>query len=162
MAEYYRYLWLSTWPAVIAVILVWLFVLCRLAGKARRTWRRERDAWGFLVLLGKSMVWIGVVAGCTAMFVMNDADWFRQPASCQGTVLSKEAVGGRYSFQIGAAGRKADGKGAGAVRELFLDQTTYRLLSVGERVSVVYLPVAKETVSLRILAAGRDLVYKSP
>ncbi|KLU60404.1 hypothetical protein CEB3_c32550 [Peptococcaceae bacterium CEB3] len=154
MAEYYRYLWLSTWPAVISLILVWLFVLFRLTGKARHTWRWERDAWGFLVLLGKSLVWIGVLAGCTAMFAMNDADWFRQPASCRGTVLSKEAAAGRYSVQIKEGEGKTDGKGP--VLDLFLDPASYRLLSGGERVEAVYLPVAKETVFLRILGPVKE------
>lgn len=154
MAEYYRYLWIRTWPAVIFLVLIWIFVVFRFAGKTRNMWRFERDAWGFLVLFSKGILWAAVLAAGTAMFILNEADWFAQPAACEGVIQSKEAVQGHCVFWVDE-GKSKETEG-NVVAEFSIDPVSYRLLSVGERVRLIYLPVRKETVSLQVLAPSPD------
>ena len=54
MLEYYSYLWITTWPNLIGLILIWGLVLTRLGWKYIVTWRYAHDAWGFLLLAGKT------------------------------------------------------------------------------------------------------------
>lgn len=150
MAEYYRYLWIRTWPAVTSLVLLWIFVVLRFGWKTRYTWRFERDAWGFLVLFSKGLVWAAVLAAGTFMFVRNEADWFAKPASYEGVIRSKEAENGHYLFRLDEG--KSNMHPGGGSEELAIDPVSYQLITVGEHVKVIYLPVRKETVSLQVLA----------
>ena len=79
MLEYYGYLWSTTWPNLIGLILIGALVLSRLVWKYVSTWRYAHDAWGFLLLVGKTFIWIVVLGIYTKLLFFSQPDWSSQP-----------------------------------------------------------------------------------
>jgi len=143
MLDYYGYLVRTTWPALLVLFLLWLFALWRLKAAVQRTWRLERDAWGFLVLAAKLVIWIGVLAIYSRMFYLGNQDWFERPAAIQGQITEKEydPGAGLYTLKV------SDGS---LTQNLAIDAGGFAVLQVGQRVSVRYLPRRREIIDCEV------------
>ncbi|MHB1652082.1 MAG: hypothetical protein ACYCVD_06335 [Desulfitobacteriaceae bacterium] len=167
MAEYYRYLWLTTWPVLVSFVSLWLFVLVRFAWKARNTWGQERDVWGLFVLFGKGILWVGVLAVYTVMFTHAEGDWFSKPAMIQGVIQGKAFEEGRYIIRVETRGNLVEAsrnwvvsRAVGSLfksyflmqdRWVYVDFQAYKALSLGDAVKVTCLPIRREALSCQVL-----------
>ncbi|MDQ7096204.1 hypothetical protein REC12_21645 [Desulfosporosinus sp. PR] len=139
MVDYYRYLWSTTWPNMVVLILIWIFVLFRIGGKVLRTFRYERDAWGFLVLFGKTVLLAGVLGIYTQLLFSSQPDWLAQPGFLQGLVQGKtfDSTSGTYSLEVRSGSEQ---------QQLYVDKNIYENLKLEDQVKLMYLPVRKEVV----------------
>lgn len=144
MIDYYGYLWSTTWPNVIVLFLIWGVVLSRLGWKALDTWRYARDAWGFLVLAGKVLVWVGVLAIYTKLFFLSQPDWLAQPGFIQGLVQGKAYDSGSRAYVL-------DVRSGSEQKQFYVDHNVYELIKVEDQVKLMYLPVRREVVSCEVV-----------
>ncbi|HEY8910307.1 MAG TPA: hypothetical protein VIM51_08510 [Desulfosporosinus sp.] len=144
MVDYYRYLWSTTWPNLIVLFSIGGFVLFRLGWKFVGVWRYERDAWGFLLLAGKTLIWIGVLASYTELLLFSQPDWFAQPSFMQGSVLEKTYDSGLRSYSLKI-------RNASEQRQFYIDRNTYEQLKVEDQVKLMYLPVRREVVRCELV-----------
>ena len=145
MLNYYYYLLRTTWPALLVLFLLALFSLWRLTAAIHRTWHRERDAWGFLVLGTKIVAWSCVLGIYAWMFYLGHQDWFSRPAVLQGQVVEKEHHLGDRVYTV----KVSDGSKA---QNLAIDESGFDALQVGQRVIVRYLPQRREIIDCEVLA----------
>jgi len=144
MADYYCYLWSTTWPNLIVLFLIWGVILTRLGWKFVVTWRYERDAWGFLLLTGKTLIWVGVLGVYTKLLLFSQPDWFAQPSYIQGAVLEKgyDSKLGSYILEVHNGSEQ---------RQFYIDQNVYKQLKVKDQVKLMYLPVRREVVRCELM-----------
>jgi len=107
-------------------------------------WRYERDAWGFLLLAGKTLIWIGVLASYTELLLFSQPDWFAQPSFMQGSVLEKTYDSGLRSYSLKI-------RNASEQRQFYIDRNTYEQLKVEDQVKLMYLPVRREVVRCELV-----------
>jgi hypothetical protein len=146
MSEYYRYLWRSTWPNLVVLALIWVLVLSRLIWKSRKTWLSAHHVWGFLLLSGKVLVWLFVLAVFTKLLLFSQPDWFAKPGMIQGTIAAK-------SFDAGSNAYFLDIKDGSVQKKLYIDKNAYEQLKVKDQVKILYLPVRREVISCEILGS---------
>lgn len=146
MLEYYCYLWSTTWPYLVVVFLIWTVVLSRLVWKCVDTWRYAHDAWGFLLLAGKMIIWIGVLAVYTELLFFSQPDWFSQPGYIQGSVEGKayDSASKTYILNIRS----------GPVQNQFnVDNYVYEYLNIDDQVRLMYLPIRREVVRCEVVGS---------
>ena len=144
MADYYRYLWSTTWPNLIVLFLIWGVVFFRLGWKFVNSWRYERDAWGFLLLTGKTLIWVGVLGIYTELLLFSQPDWLAQPSFIQGSVLEKAYESGLRSYVLEV---RSDSE----PKRFYIDQKVYEQLKVEDQVKLMYLPVRREVVRCELV-----------
>ena len=144
MLEYYGYLWSTTWPNLVALIIIWALVLSRLVGKYIGTWRYARDAWGFLLLAGKTVLWIVVLGVYTKLLFFSQPDWLSQPGYILGSVAVKTYDSKARSYVLDVR--------TGSERNLlYIDQNVYEHLKIEDQVKLLYLPVRREVVRCELV-----------
>ena len=146
MADYYRYLWSTTWPNVIILLLIWGVVLSRLAWKILKTWRYEHDAWGFLLLTGKTIIWVGVLGIYTQLLFSAQPDWLAQPGYIQGSVQEKSYISALRSYVL-------DIRSGSEQKQFYVDQNVYQQIKVEDQVRLMYLPGRREVVRCELVGS---------
>ena len=139
MLEYYSYLWSTTWPNLIVLLLIWVMVLSRLGWKFVKTWRLAHDAWGFLLLTGKAVIWVGVLGVYTELLLLSQSDWFDRPGLIQGSVQGK-------SYDIGSSLYSLDLSSGSEQEQFYVDKIVYEALNVDDEVKLMYLPIRREVI----------------
>lgn len=136
MLDYYYYLWSTTWPYLVVLFLLLLLLLAKLYRQLRRTWRYERDAWGFIVLAAKAALIIGVILIYGYMLLWPHRDWGEQPASFAGIIETIETEDGKkYYIEV----RNED-----ELQSFELELENGEWLEVGEYLELYYLPHTKK------------------
>lgn len=145
MLVYYSYLWSTTWPNLIVLFLIWGFVLSRLGWKILKTWRYAHNTWGFLLLTGKVLIWAGVLAIYTELFLFSQPDWLAQPGYILGAVQKKtyDSGSGSYVLEVRSG---ADQK------QFYVDKNVYDQLMVQDQVKLMYLPTRREVVRCELVS----------
>ena len=146
MADYYRYLWSTTWPNLIVIILIWSVVLSRLVWKFVGTWRYAHDAWGFLLLAGKALIWLGVLVIYTELLFFPQPDWLSQPGFIQGSVQGKAYDSGSRSYVL-------DVRTGSVQNQFYVDHNVYEQLNLEDHVRLMYLPVRREVVRCELVGS---------
>ena len=144
MADYYRYLWSTTWPNLIVLFLIWAGVLIRLVWKFAETWRYAHDAWGFLMVAGKTLIWIGILGIYTELLFFSQPDWLAKPGYIQGSVQGK-------AFDPGSGSYVVDVRSGSVQNQFFVDHNVYEQLNIEDHVSLMYLPVRREVVRCELV-----------
>ena len=144
MADYYYYLWSTTWPNLSLLFLIWGVILTRLVWNFVNTWRYERDVWGFLLLSGKTLIWVGVLGIYTKLLLFSQPDWFAQPNYIQGSVSKKGYDSGLGSYIL-------EVRNGSEQRQFYIDQNVYDQLKVEDQVKLMYLPVRREVVRCELM-----------
>ncbi|WP_407307374.1 hypothetical protein [Desulfosporosinus sp. SB140] len=139
MVDYYHYLWSTTWPNMVVLILIWAFVLFRIGWKVQKTFRSERDAWGFLVLFGKTVILVSILGIYTQLLFLSQPDWLLQPGYLQGLVQGKtyDSVSRSYCLEVRTGSEQ---------KQLYVDEVVYEKLKLDDQVKLMYLPVRKEVI----------------
>ena len=146
MLDYYSYLWSTTWPNLIVLFLIWGVVLSRLVWKFVGTWRYARDAWGFLVLAVKAIVWAGVLVVYTKLLFSSQPDWLAQPGFIQGSVQGKAYDSGSRSYVL-------EVRSGSEQKQFHVDQNVYAQIKVEDQVKLMYLPVRREVVRCELVGS---------
>ena len=146
MADYYRYLWSTTWPYLSVLFLIWVAVLSRLVWKFMGTWRYARDAWGFLLLAGRAIIWIGVLGIYTNLLFFSQPDWLSQPGYIIGSVEGKTYDTGSRSYVI-------DVRSGSVQNQFYVDHNVYKQLNIEDQVKLMYLPVRREVVRCELVGS---------
>lgn len=143
MLEYYSYLWSTTWPNLIVLLLIWVIVLFGLGWKFLDTWRFAHDAWGFLLLAVKTFIWAGVLVVYTKLLLFSQPDWFDRPGQIQGSVQGKAYDSGLSLYILDLR--------IGSEHEYFyIDQNVYEKVNVDDQVKLMYLPTRREVIRCEI------------
>lgn len=103
------------------------------------TWRNEHDAWGFIVLAGKTLLWVGLLGIYIDLLLLSQPDWFAQPGIMQGTVLEKAYDSGSRSYIL-------EVRNGSELKQLFIDRDLYAQLKLNDQVELIYLPIRREVV----------------
>ncbi|MDR3541351.1 MAG: hypothetical protein P4L69_10355 [Desulfosporosinus sp.] len=146
MIDYYRYLWSTTWPNMLVLLLIWGLVLSRLSWKILKTWRCENCAWGFLLLTGKTFVWVGVLGIYTQLLFFSQPDWLTQPGFIQGSVQEKAYDSGLKSYVL-------DVRSGSEQKQFYVDQNVYQQIKVEDQVRLMYLPERREVVRCELVGS---------
>ena len=144
MIDYYGYLWSTTWPNMVVLFLIWGVVLSRLGWKILGTWRHAHDAWGFLLLTGKVLIWAGVLVIYTKLLFLSQPDWLAQPGYIQGSVQAKAYDSGARSYVL-------DVRSGSEQKQLYIDQNVYEKIKLEDQVKLLYLPVRREVVRCELV-----------
>ena len=139
MAEYYLYLWSTTWPNVILLVCVFVFIIGRLVGKCSAIVRYARDAWGFMSLSVKVVILLAVLGAYTQLFIRTEPDWLSRPGSLQGQVASKTYDSVSRTYNLGVRSGPTEG-------QFFIDKTAYDALNLNDKVKITYLPYRKDVI----------------
>lgn len=146
MADYYRYLWSTTWPYLIVLLLIWVIVLSRLSWKFINTWRYARDAWGFLLWAIRASIWVVVLGAYTELLLFSQPDWFHEPGIIQGSVQGK-------SFDSGSSSYVVDIRSGTQRKQFYVDYYVYEHLKVDDQVKFTYLPTRREVVRCELMGS---------
>jgi hypothetical protein len=146
MLEYYSYLWSTTWPNLIVLFLIWAVVLSRLVWKFVGTWRYAHDAWGFLLLAGKALIWLGVLGIYTELLFFSQPDWLSQPGFIQGSVQGKAYDSGSGTYVL-------DVRTGSVQNQFYVDHNVYEQLNIEDQVRLMYLPVRREVVRCELVGS---------
>lgn len=146
MLEYYSYLWRTTWPNLSVLFLIWALVLSRLVWKFVVTWRYARDAWGFFLMTGKALIWLGVLGVYTELLFFSQPDWLAQPGSIQGSVQGKAFDPGSRSYVI-------DVRSGSVQTQYYVDFNVYKQLNIEDQVKLMYLPVRREVIRCELVGS---------
>jgi len=104
----------------------------------------ERDAWGFVVLLAKAGLYLGVAAIFVLMLGKQHRDWLSTPGVYAGTV---EAI------QVKQEQEYVLDVSAGEETQIFyIDRAAGERLRPGDQISLVYLPLKKQVVKIEVLS----------
>lgn len=146
MADYYSYLWSTTWPNLIVLFLIFGVVLSRLVWKLLNTWRNARDVWGFLLLTIKVLIWGGVLSVYTELFLFSQPDWFNKPGIIQGAVQGKafDSASSLYSVDIRSGAQQM---------QFYVDFFVYENLKVDDQVKLMYLPTRREVIRCELVGS---------
>ncbi|OLN33471.1 hypothetical protein [Desulfosporosinus metallidurans] len=148
MVGYYYYLWSTTWPNLIVLLLIWGIVLLRLGWKFVGTWRYARDAWGFLLLAGKTLIWVVVLGIYTNLLFFSQPDWLFQPGFMQGSVQGKAIDSGSRFYLL-------DVRNGTEQKQFYIDQNVYEQLKLEDQVKLMYLPSRLEVVRCELVGSLR-------
>ncbi|HBP66328.1 MAG TPA: hypothetical protein DD730_19225 [Desulfosporosinus sp.] len=146
MLEYYGYLWSTTWPNLIGLILIGALVLSRLVWKYVSTWRHAHDAWGFLLLAGKTFIWIVVLGIYTKLLLFSQPDWLSQPCYTQGAVAGKTYDSASKSYVL-------EVRSGSVQNHYYIDQNVYEQLKIEDQVKLMYLPLRREVVRCELVGS---------
>ncbi|WP_242833082.1 hypothetical protein [Desulfosporosinus acidiphilus] len=133
-----------TWPNLIALLLIWGFILSRLVWKSIRTWRYHPSLWSFIVLGFKVLIWAGILGVYTELFLFSQPDWFKQPGYIQGTVMGK-AYDSRLRAYIIEVGDKTK------QQSFYIDPNAYQQIKLEDQVKLMFLPVRRDVVQCEVL-----------
>jgi hypothetical protein len=131
---------------VIVLFLIWGVVLSRLGWKILATWRYAHDAWGFLVLTGKVLIWVGVLATYTVLLFYSQPDWLTQPGFVQGSVQGKAYDSGSRSYVL-------DVRSGSEQEQFYVDHNVYDQIKVEDQVKLMYLPERREVVRCELVGS---------
>lgn len=139
MANYYRYLWSTTWPNLIVLFSIWGYVLSRQGWKFLRMWRNAHDIWGFILLAGKALIWVGVLGVYTKILLFSQPDWWAQPSFIQGFVqgIAYDSGSKLYVLEIRSGPER---------EQFYVDRNVYERLKMEDQVKLMYLPARREVV----------------
>ena len=146
MLDYYNYLWSTTWPNLIVLFLIWGLVLSRLGWKILKTWRYAHDAWGFLLLTGKALIWAGVLTVYTELLFFSQPDWLSQPGYMLGSVQAKTYDSGLRSYVL-------EVRSGTEQKQFYVDKNVYDQLKVEDQVKLMYLPTRRDVVRCELVGS---------
>lgn len=144
MLAYYSYLWSTTWPNLSVLFFIWAVVLSRLVWKYVSTWRYAHDAWGFLVLAGKTLIWVVVLGVYTELLLFSQPDWLVQPGNILGKVEAKAYDSQSKTYVL-------DVRTGPVTNKFQVDQNVYKELKLENQIKLMYLPVRREVVRCEIV-----------
>lgn len=148
MADYYGYLWSTTWPNLGVLFLIFGVILSRLVWKFVITWRNARHVWGFLLLSLKIVIWVGVLGVYTQLLLFSQPDWFAKPGLIEGSVQGKgfDSASNIYSVDIRSGTDQT---------KLHIDFFVYQRLNIDDQVKLMYLPMRREVIRCEIVSSLR-------
>jgi len=117
-----------------------------MAWKFVGTWRYAHDAWGFFLLAGKALIWLGVLGVYTKLLFFSQPDWLAQPGFIQGSVQGKAYDPGFKSYVI-------DVRSGSVQTQFFIDLNVYEQLNIEDQVKLMYLPVRREVVRCELVGS---------
>jgi len=138
MKDYYYYLWCTTWPYLVVLFLLIVFLVGRLFCQVRNTWRYERDAWGLIVLSGRTFIYIGTGLIYIYMLLFPQRDWFATPAVFEG-VIEKVEPAAEWGYYL----EVRDGE---VLRTFQIKTPTAGQLEKGDRIELEYLPYTGQVI----------------
>lgn len=149
MAEYYGYLLRTSWPSVVALVILAVFVLARLIWKGQNTWKKGRTPGDLLLFSGRMAVWIAVLLVYLFIFFADHPDWFYKPFFFEGFLEEKtyNQANSKYEIAINRSGQRIT---------LTVDRTLYGSLAAGDKIKVMYLPIRREVVGCDVLESGKE------
>ena len=110
------------------------------------TWRYARDAWGFMLLAGRAIIWIGVLGIYTKLLFFSQPDWLSQPGYITGSVEGKTYDTGSRSYII-------DVRSGSVQNQFYVDHNVYKQLNIEDQVKLMYLPVRREVVRCELVGS---------
>jgi len=148
--DYYIYLLKISWPALLGLTAVFLFLgaRCYLAVvgyiSSPKTGSSPKTSAGILALLFRVALTFIVFFIYSLMFIQSYADWGYRPSQFKGiiTELKNEPEGGRYTLTL---------KNEQETLTVSIDGTAYNKLYQDDLVEVAYLPVKKEVFRCTVL-----------
>jgi len=146
MADYYRYLWSTTWPNLIVLFLIFGVVLSRLSWKFVSTWRHACHVWGFLLWAGKAFIWVVALGIYIELFLFSQPDWFVKPGIIQGSVQGK-------AFDSGSSAYVVDIRSGSEQKQFYVDYNVYGQLKVDDQVKLMYLPTRREVIRCELMGS---------
>lgn len=146
MADYYSYLWSTTWPSLSVLFLIYGVVLSRLVWKFVNTWRNARNVWGFLLLAAKVIIWVGVLGVYTELLLFSQPDWFNKPGIIQGSVLGK-------TFDSGSSSYSVDIRSEAQQMRFYVDFYVYENLKVDDQVKLMFLQTKREVIRCEVVGS---------
>lgn len=112
------------------------------------TWRYARDAWGFLLLAGKTLIWVVVLGIYTNLLFFSQPDWLFQPGFMQGSVQGKAIDSGSRFYLL-------DVRNGTEQKQFYIDQNVYEQLKLEDQVKLMYLPSRLEVVRCELVGSLR-------
>jgi hypothetical protein len=112
-----------------------------------RTWRYSRDAWGFLLLAGKTLIWITVLGIYTELFLFSQPDWLSQPGQIQGSLKGKAYDSGSRRYFI-------DVRSGTEEKQFYIDERVYEQLKLDDQVKLIYIPSRREVVRCELVVSS--------
>ncbi|HZK84024.1 MAG TPA: hypothetical protein VFC58_04960, partial [Desulfosporosinus sp.] len=123
---------------------IWIVVLSRWLWKFTSTWRYAHDTWGFLVLAGKTLIWVVVLGVYTQLLLFSQPDWLTKPGNIHGKVEAKVYNAGSKTYVI-------DVRTGPVINKFQVDQSVYKELKLENQVKLLYLPVRRDVVRCEIV-----------
>lgn len=108
------------------------------------TWRYAHNTRGFLLLTGKVLIWLGILAIYVELFFLSQPDWLAQPGFIQGSVQEKAFDSSSRSYVL-------DVRSGSEQKQFYVDQNVYGRIKVEDQVRLMYLPDRREVVNCELL-----------
>ena len=146
MADYYIYLGKATWIEVLGFLVLFIFVLVRMIGRAWAVHKEGLGRWRKLGVLLKGIGWLGILSVYLFMLYAVEPDWFASPQWIVGEIQEKimtESSVQPYIIKV---------KSEHESKNLSVDGFSYRELIPGQKVKMSYLPHRLEVVTCEILS----------
>lgn len=148
MGEYYRFLWQMTWPSMVGLTILIIFILGRLIWKGF-TSTSGKSKWVLSLFIGKVLFWLGIIAVYLCMFLAKYPDWYYNPFFFTGIVEEKsyQQANSNYIVIIANDEKKI---------QLTINDTIYKYLGVNDSINVMYLPIRQDVIRCEILQQSNN------
>lgn len=137
---YYQYLFSKSWPLLLGLIIVLLFLGFRIA---RRLSSKLKTSKGIFKEVLKNLPAILALVIYFNMYFITYPDWLNRPAVIKGRILS---------FQILNEGYYVDIQYGEEVDKYQIDADSFRKLAEGDVIQIKYLPQKKEIYECTLLS----------
>ncbi|KUO65635.1 MAG: hypothetical protein APF84_15055 [Gracilibacter sp. BRH_c7a] len=144
--DYYFYLVKISWPAIIGLFIIYMFIFLRFLHNFRyyREGKSDKNRFGLLGL--RLVISIMVIAIYQDMFAKSYPDWLEQPGISYGVVYSLETYHNSRSYDYIISIRDGDNKLSFKVDKIIFDE-----LQLEDEIQIEYLPIKKDVFRCTIL-----------
>lgn len=144
MVEYYRYLWSTTWPSLSVLLLIWVFVLSRLAWKSLKIFQHSFGGWDIVRMAWRLLIWSAILVLYTRLLLLSQPDWFAQPGYFQGLVqmTSYNESSKNYVLEVQDGSEK---------KQFYVDKNVFEQLKLNQQVKLMFLPIRREVVRCELI-----------
>ncbi len=144
--DYYLYLVKISWPALIGLFVIYMFIGLRFLYNLRayRLGNSQNNRYWYLSLrIVISIIVIGIYHN---MFIKSYPDWLEQPSISYGVVYSLDTYHNSRSYDYIISIRNGDNS-----QTFKVNQMIYEELQLNDQIRIEYLPVKKDVVRCTIL-----------
>lgn len=144
--DYYLYLAKISWPALIGLFVIYMFIGLRFFYNLRnyRVGNLERNRYWFLSL--RIVISIMVIGIYQDMFNKSYPDWLEQPGITYGVVYSLDTYHNSRSYDYIISIRDGDNS-----HTFKVDKILFKELQLDDQIRIEYLPIKKDVVRCTIL-----------